>query len=176
VPNKTIYVAEGDLPLYARAQELAGGNMSAAISTALRRYVEAEEGKAEGLDEITVHVGPGKKGRKVRFVGVQLGEWGHNAKGVVEIYRVYRTRRNNFAVHHETSVKATTAASPDAPSTGWRTWVAEQFNPTSWSVVSAERTLQVAKDLTELEALLPKEIFEIVSAAADQPDLEDLDI
>ena len=32
VPNKTIYVSDGDLPLYQRAQELAGGNLSAAIA------------------------------------------------------------------------------------------------------------------------------------------------
>ena len=34
VPNKTIYVSDGDLPLYQRAQELAGGNLSSAISRA----------------------------------------------------------------------------------------------------------------------------------------------
>ena len=32
VPNKTIYVSDGDMPLFQRAQELASGNLSAAIS------------------------------------------------------------------------------------------------------------------------------------------------
>ena len=36
MPNKTIYVSDDDLALYKRAQELAG-NLSQAISTALRR-------------------------------------------------------------------------------------------------------------------------------------------
>src|SRR6266581_2750040 len=54
VPNKTIYVSDGDLPLYQRAQELAGDNLSAAITAALRRYVDIEEGRREGFDEITV--------------------------------------------------------------------------------------------------------------------------
>jgi hypothetical protein len=40
VPNKTIYVSDGDLQLFQRAQELAGGNLSAAISKALRRFVD----------------------------------------------------------------------------------------------------------------------------------------
>ena len=48
VPNKTIYVSDGDLPLYQRAQELAGDNLSAAIAAALRRYVDVEEGRREG--------------------------------------------------------------------------------------------------------------------------------
>ena len=74
VPNKTIYVSDGDLPLFQRAQELAGGNLSAAITAALGRYVDLEEGRREGFDEIIVRVGPGK-GRKVRFTGVFLGEW-----------------------------------------------------------------------------------------------------
>jgi len=73
VPNKTIYVSDGDMPLYRRAQELAGDNLSAAISAALRRYVDVEEGRREGFDEIIVRVGPGK-GRKVRFTGILLGE------------------------------------------------------------------------------------------------------
>src|SRR4026208_1181372 len=57
VPNKTIYVSEGDLPIYQRAQELAGDNLSAAIASALRRYVEVEEGRREGVDEIIVRGG-----------------------------------------------------------------------------------------------------------------------
>ena len=34
MPNKTIYVADGDLPLFDRAQELTGGNLSATITRA----------------------------------------------------------------------------------------------------------------------------------------------
>ena len=87
MPNKTIYVSDGDLPLYRRAQELAGDNLSAAISAALRRYVDVEEGRREGFDEIIVRVGPGK-GRKVRFTGVLLGEWVNSSFSRVETFRV----------------------------------------------------------------------------------------
>ena len=68
MPNKTIYVSDGDLRTYQRAQELAGGNLSAAISSALKRYVDVEEGRLEGFDDVVVRVGLGT-GRKVRFVG-----------------------------------------------------------------------------------------------------------
>ena len=66
MPNKTIYVSDDDLPLYQRAQELAGGSLSAALARALRRFVEMEEGRLEGYDEITVRVGhtPGCPARR----------------------------------------------------------------------------------------------------------------
>ncbi len=49
MPNKTIYVADEDVPLFKRAAELAGGSASAAIVAALRRYLDAEEGRTEGF-------------------------------------------------------------------------------------------------------------------------------
>ena len=45
MPNKTIYVSDDDLPLYKKAQELAG-NLSSAISIALRKYVGLNESSA----------------------------------------------------------------------------------------------------------------------------------
>src|SRR5438067_1859769 len=98
MPNKTIYVSDDDLPLYLRAQELAGGNLSAAIAGALRRYVEVEEGRLAGYEEITLRVGPGV-GREQRFSGVLLGEWGHSTGRRVELFRVYRTRKGKFVVY-----------------------------------------------------------------------------
>jgi EXLDI family protein len=52
MPNKTIYVSDDDLPLFRKAQDIAGGNLSAAILAAIPRYVEAEEGRQEGYEEI----------------------------------------------------------------------------------------------------------------------------
>jgi hypothetical protein len=74
MPNKTIYVADDDLPLLQRAQELTGSTLSAAIVTALRRLVEVEEAKQSGFEEITVKVGIGRAGVK-RFLGTALREW-----------------------------------------------------------------------------------------------------
>ena len=102
MPNKTIYVSDGDLPIYQRAQELAGGNLSSAITTALRRYVDSEEGRLEGFKEISVRVGP-KGDRKKRFTGMLLGEWGTYSNSREEMYRVYGTRSGKFVLHVQKS-------------------------------------------------------------------------
>ena len=61
-------------PSSKRAQELAGDNLSAAISSALKRYIQVEDARDAGFDEVIVKVGVGA-GRKVRFTGVLVGEW-----------------------------------------------------------------------------------------------------
>jgi hypothetical protein len=102
MPNKTIYVSDDDLPLFQRAQELAGGTLSAAIASALRRYVEIEEGRQQGYDEVIVRVGPGL-GRKQRFCGMLLAEMEQTGNERDETYRVYRTRTEKYVVHLERS-------------------------------------------------------------------------
>src|SRR5438552_776727 len=109
MPNKTIYVSDDDLPLYRRAQELVGGNLAAAIAAALRRYVEVEEGRQEGYDEIVVRVGAGV-GRKVRFSGVLLGQWERYTSSREETFRVYRSRTGKFVVHTQRAQEWTKGA------------------------------------------------------------------
>jgi EXLDI family protein len=174
VPNKTIYVSDDDMPLYRRAQDLARGNLSAAISAALRRYVEMEEGRNEGYDEITVTVGTGT-GRKVRFSGLLLGEWAHTTSSRVEKIRVYRTRTGKFAVHTERSPEWT---SPDGDkwSTGWRGWIGNWSPSQEWNFTSGEATLKVADSIEAVRDLVPSELYDVVAAMAAQPPVEDLDI
>ena len=74
MPNKTIYVSDDDLALYERAQALAGGNLSAAVSRALRRFVDDEEARQGGYEQVTVRAGSGRDRREQRFSGVLLGE------------------------------------------------------------------------------------------------------
>lgn len=168
MPNKTIYVSDGDMPLFQRAQELVGGNLSAAITTALRRLIELEEGRQEGFDEIVVKVGPGV-GRKVRFFGVLLGEWGRaTPSGLVEEYRVYRTRTGKFAVHLKRSDEY------KSTSTGWRSWVG--LDESNWGIVKGEATLTVVDTIEELQEKVPSELFEMVEGLAKEPAVEDLDI
>lgn len=176
MPNKTIYVSEDDLSLYGRAQELAGGNLSAAISTALRRYVEVEEGRADGYEEIIVRVGPGA-GRKQRFSGVLLAEWSQSTSQRFDVYRVYRTPSDKFVVHTERSPEFVHGG-PDAEkwSTGWRSWVGNWSSNQSWGSTPALSTLQVADSLEELRSLIPPELHDLVATAADHPAIEDLDI
>ena len=172
MPNKTIYVAEGDLPLFQRAQELTGGNLSAAISTALRRLVDTEEAKMEGFEEITVRVGPGL-GRRLRFTGVLLVEWSRSTAERSERFRVYRTRTGKFAVHLEKSPETLWTAGPDGQARGWRKHFSSDQQ---WGTTAATATLEVVDDLDALRALVPEELHAHVAALAADPVVEDLDI
>jgi EXLDI family protein len=175
VPNKTIYVSDGDLPLYQRAQELAGGNLSAAIAGALRRYVDVEEGRREGFDEIIVRVGSvsGRKGRKVRFSGVLLGQLARTTSEREELYRVFRTRTGKFVVHVERSPEYSTRDAQGRPA-GWRGYLG--IGDLTYTFRSGEATLEVVDSLDALRDKIPGELFDMVAAATVQPDVEDLDI
>ena len=117
VPNKTIYVADADLPVFERAQELTGDNLSATIVRALRRLVDIEEGRTEGFEEITVRVGTGA-GRRQRFVGVLLVEWSRSTSEREETYRVYRSRSGKYVLHLKRSSESVWTAGPDGQATG----------------------------------------------------------
>ena len=171
VPNKTIYVADADLPLFQRAQELAGGNLSATIIRALRRLVELEEGKLEGYEEITVRVGPGN-GRQ-RFFGVLLAEFGRSTKDGSEQFRVYRGRTGKFVVHVERSPESIWTAGPDGSAQGWRKHFSSDQQ---WGTIPRTATLEVVDTLEQLREKVPAELYEMVAAAAEQPLIEDLDI
>jgi EXLDI family protein len=172
VPNKTIYVSEGDLPLFQRAQELAGDNLSAAIAAALRRYVDVEEGKREGFDEITVRVGTGR-GRRVRFTGVLLGEWASQTGGRYEATRVYRGRTGRFVVHVERSAEWTAVNAEGKPA-GWRGYLG--IGDISYGSAPAESTLEVVDSFEELRERIPPQLFEMVASSTQHPSVEDLDV
>ena len=172
MPNKTIYVSDGDLPVYQRAQELAGGNLSAAIAAALRRYVDVEEGRREGFDEITVRVGPGK-GRKVRFTGVLLGEWVNTNSNRVEAFRVYRGRTGKFVLHIERSADYAMVDAAGKPA-GWRGYLG--IGSISYGNSPGESTLDVFATVDELRERIPSQLYDMVASSARQPAVEDLDI
>ncbi|MFG1604543.1 EXLDI protein [Actinoplanes sp. NPDC049265] len=175
MPNKTIYVSDDDLPLYQRAQELAGGTLSAAISAALRRFVEVEEGRQQGFEEVVVRVGPGL-GRKQRFSGMLLAEMEQTGERD-EKYRVYHTRSGKFVVHHERS-EARVNVGPNAEkwSTGWRAWIGDWSANQQWTRIPADSSLRIADQPDDLRELIPPQLFDLVTDAMHQPAIEDLDI
>ena len=172
VPNKTIYVSDGDLPIFQRAQELAGGNLSAAIANALRRYVQAEEGLRAGFEEIRVRVGLGG-GRKVRFVGVLVGEWVDSSQPRAAVFRVYRGRTGKFVPHVDRSADWWAVDSEGKPA-GWRGFLG--IGDVRYGATPRESTLEVVERLEDLRDKVPPELFEMVSRSIRQPTLEDLDI
>lgn len=173
MPNKTIYVSDADLAVFTRAQELTGGNLSAAISKALRRLVEVEEGRLEGFDEITVRVGVAL-GKLQRFQGALLADWNRSTKaGLEEHYRVYRTRTGKFAVHVARPEGYVHAAGKDGELTGWRKHLSSDQQ---WGTTPASATLQVFGTFDELQAAIPAELAALVAVHATEPEVEDLDI
>jgi EXLDI family protein len=174
MPNKTIYVSDDDLPLYKRAQELAG-NLSSAISIALRKYVELEEGRLEGYDEITVRVGRGT-GRKQRFSGVLLAEGGRSSSTGYEAFKVYRSRTGKFVLHADRRSQFAVSGDDERYLSGWRSWIGNWSTDQSWSMVQGEQTLTVVDTVEELRALVPDDLYVLIEEAAEQPAVEDLDI
>lgn len=175
VPNKTIYVSDGDLPLYERAQELGGGNLSQAIARALRRWVDAAEGVADGYADVTVRVGLGN-GRKVRFVGALVGQWRAGGVGDVvreEHYRVYQGRTGKYVLHVERGAGYSALGSDGKPA-GWRGWMG--VGDVKYTELPKEATLEVVATLEELRDKVPAELFAMVERSARQPTVEDLDV
>jgi EXLDI family protein len=180
MPNKTIYVADDDLPVFQRAQDLTGTTLSATITTALRRLVQVEEAKRVGYDEITVKVGVGNAGVK-RFLGVALGEWTSTSNEGEETYSLFRTSKGRYAVHHSRS-ELHTPVGPDAErsrrwSTGWRGWLGDWSPDQAWMRTPAQATFEVVDNAEELATLLPAELYLVALQTIHQePEVEDLDI
>lgn len=173
VPNKTIYVSDGDLSLYQRAQELAGGNLSSAIAKALRRFVDVEESLIEGYEEITVRVGIGS-GRKVRFTGVLVGEWMDTRNKSAEHVRVFRGRTGRFVIHAERNEQWWVVEPDGKPVVGWRSWLG--VGDLRYGSSPRESTLEVVATLDELRDKIPPELFEMVARSSRQPAVELLEI
>ncbi|GAB1818753.1 EXLDI protein [Herbidospora sp. RD11066] len=182
MPNKTIYVSDDDLPIFQRAQELAGGKLSAAISIALRRYVEMADDREEGYDEVVLKVGQGTAVRKQRFSGILLGEWGRTTGRRDEKFRVYRSRKGKFVLHVERSPEWT-----DSLTRGADNWVSGLFSrealrtylglaDSDWGFVQGEATLEVFDTFDQLGGRIPEEFRTLLTELDRDPPVEDLDI
>lgn len=157
MPNKTIYVSEGDLPLFDRAQELCGGNLSGAIAAAVREYADAaEQVIRRQYRTVTVQVGPPGGRRRQRFTAVLLAEWPQpsDAGGLVGMFSAFLTVRERYAVYRRTR---DLTDGTDADDQG-------------------EAVLDVYDSLDALAAHTPPEFARLVAAEAAGFEVEDLDI
>ena len=101
MPNRTIYIADAEVPLFEKAQKLAGDNLSAAIAHALRHFVEREEARQGGYEDITIKVGKGHPYLQQQFSGRLLAKrhlkMSNEARMLTMI--VYQTAKGRFAVY-----------------------------------------------------------------------------
>lgn len=170
MPNKTIYVAEKDLPLYERAQEIAGGNLSAAISNALTDYVQRYGTAADTHGEVTVSVGQAGMRRRKRFIGTPIARWqGKSSRGksIVERYIVYRTAKGRYAVHTRRDWSPVPLPFDLEYDVGIPGFQSDQR--------TRSYTLDVYDSIEELKGNVPPELAELIDDTT-APDLEELDI
>ncbi|MGW4968309.1 EXLDI protein [Nonomuraea sp. NPDC004186] len=167
VRGTKIEIPDEDLPLLERAQGLAGGTPAAAISEALRRYVEAEEGRRQGYDEIVIQVA----GDERRFSGVLLGEWGRTGRsGRVETFRVYRSGKGTFVLHVDRSPGWVSGSESD----DWLGYLG--LGETSWGFVPGDAVVEVIGTIEELRGRIPAEFYARIAGIAERPVVEDLDL
>src|SRR5262245_9560525 len=102
MPNKTIYISDADLPIFEKAQELAGDNLSATIVQALRKFIEAHDTREQEFHEITVKVGKVVHTYK-RFNGRRLakGVYGGTDDSGARKIEIYQTAKGRIAVYTE---------------------------------------------------------------------------
>ncbi len=146
VPNKTIYVSDGDLKLFQRAQELAGGNLSAAIAGAFNATSTLRRASARAIDDVVVRVGVGA-GRKVRFTAVLVGEWVDSGDRRAAHYRVWRGRGGKYVLHVERQPDWW-AVDPEGKPAGWRGHLG--IGDVRYGSAPKESTLEVLATLDEL--------------------------
>ena len=77
--RKNIYIRDEDQELFEKAEALGGENFSAMIAEAVRQFVEVEQAKAEGMEEVELKVGIAcSRGvgdlKKVKFIGKKIAD------------------------------------------------------------------------------------------------------
>jgi EXLDI family protein len=172
MPNRTIYVADADLPIFEKAQELTEENLSATITQALRHFVEAEEARASGFEEVTVKVGKIAHSYK-RFRGRLLAKEHVRDQSQTRrtVYEIYQTARGKLAVYIRNAPNWETS----------KTWSYRNllhYDWSQWPGTEYEFCLEVYESFEELRGNVPQELYEAVAQAlkGDPDGVEFLDI
>ena len=182
MPNRTIYVADADLPIFEKAQKLAGDNLSAAIAQALHYFVEREDAKRSGFEEITVKVGKGRPYLTKQFRGRLLAKRRIRVQNGSRIltFVVYQTTKGRYAIYTKNTANWSDWSKSSKLSKGshgdWD-WDYDWSNY-DWSSSSEddEHRLDVYDTLDELKENIPEELYESISKYTSGEDVEILDI
>jgi EXLDI family protein len=187
MPNRTIYIADADVALFEKAQKLAGDNLSAAIARALRTFVEREEARQGGYEDITVKVGKGHPYLQQQFRGRLLAtrhlKIGNEAR--ILTMNVYQTAKGRFAVYtrnqpdwtawsHHWSKKSGKGGNRDWD---WD-WSHGDKSSQDWSAYyeEVEMRLDVYDALDQLRENIPEELYDAITRYLRGGDVEILDI
>ena len=183
MPNRTIYIADADVPLYEKAQKLAGDNLSAAIAHALRAFVEREEARQSGYQDITVKVGKGHPYIQQQFRGRVLAKrhlkMANEAR--ILIMNVYQTARGRFAVYTRNQPNWSGWSKKSGKGGNWdRDWDWSHGDKSSydWSAYyeDTEMRLDVYDTLEELKENIPEELYDAITRYLRGGEVEILDI
>lgn len=158
MPNKTIYVANDDQPVFERAQSLAGDNLSSVIVRALKEFIVRSESQAKGFKDITVQVGSKGMQREKHFRGRLVIKWSgpsSDQKNWLQT-RAFRTVKNNWAV------ELTRSPHPDF----WRQ--RDFWKNSDYYDYTPETELVVVKDLAEADKQLPNALVKLMSEAQER--------
>ena len=158
MPTKTIYVANDDQPIFERAQQLAGDNLSSVIVRALQEFVRRHENQTKGLKEVAVYVGTSGLKREQRFRGRLVFKWSgfDDEKTNWLNAKVYITAKHNWAIELRYQPHAKEWED-------WRNWMK------SYDLDYTECTqLIVLASIAEADEKLPKALAKLVASAAQQ--------
>ena len=206
MPNRTIYVADADLPIFEKAQKLAGDNLSAAIAHALRIFVEKEEARSSGFHEITVKVGKGRPYFSKQFRGRPLATRRLSIQKGARLLTltVYQTAKGRFALYTrnapdwgnwsgrprwpkrpkregEVPVDINVDIDVDVDSGGWShsddwSYWEQWWHDWASYFKDDEYRLDVFDTLDELKEHIPEELYEAIVRHVNGEDVEILDI
>jgi EXLDI family protein len=169
MPNRTIYVAEADLPIFEEAQQLAGDTLSATIAQALRRFVAARKAQESGFQDVTVHVGTVASTAK-RFTGRLLakGHIGGRSDPLRTSYEVFQTIKGRFALHRKQG--------PNWAYVPRKGWADPDADWSPWSGGGREASLTVYDTVEDLRPHIPDELYEAVCHSLRDDPVDVLDI
>jgi len=173
MPNKTIYVSDADLPLFEKAQELYGSNLSSTIVRVLRHAIErgnkceADDTEAD-FHDVIIEAGQNGCYIKQRFSGRLIAKWKTgSADKVSQTIRLYETKNGRYALY---SMSKTNWESYD-----WYGWKPSKEKKKE-RPESGTCMLEVFESFEAFKDRIPKEICDIVAKKLSGVTIEDLDI
>ncbi|MFD1049657.1 EXLDI protein, partial [Kibdelosporangium lantanae] len=126
-----------------------------ALAGGLPERAEGDQSALDGADvRYPVYIDPTMTGTRGHFLTVQSGGW-------------------NYYDDNDEPMRVGYCGWAECTSSNG---VGRSYFSSSWDRRPAEATLTVADTLEELRDRIPAELYEMVVALADQPEVEDLDI